>query len=267
MKMTFTDMLGRTLQPDFPPQRIVSLFPSQTFLLASLGLDEEVVGLTRFCKYPEGWKKRKRVVGGTKDFRQDRIEALKPDLILANKEENTKEGIEALAEKFPVYVSDVVSWDDNLRFTEDIGRLTGRIDKASEILEQMEAKRKKIAELTGEKRRVAYFIWKDPWMLAGKNTFIDTMLSLNGWENIARSDEPRYPAIDIEEVKKRRPQLILLASEPYPFKEKHRGFFEQNFPGVRVLNVPGEPFTWFGSYPLKGFDYFEKFQKIINDAY
>ncbi len=258
-------MLGRNLILPHPAKRIVSLFPSQTYLLWSLGLDREVLGITRFCKYPSEWKQSKKRVGGTKDFHFERIAALNPDLILANKEENTKEGVEKLARIFPVYVSEVISEQDNIRWIRDIGILTGKERNAQQIIDRLNAQfqihKKNIKPL-----KTAYFIWKDPYMLAGKNTFIDTMLSLNGFENIALENEARYPALSLDTIAERNPQLILLASEPYPFKEKHRLEIQKFFPRSLILNVSGEPFTWFGSYPLTAFDYFSEIRKKINHA-
>ncbi len=264
MSVELTDMLGRKISLPRPAQKIVSLFPSQTHLLWTLGLDKEVVGITRFCKYPPQWKKTKRRVGGTKDFKHERIDELKPDLILANKEENTKEGVEALAKEYPVYVSDVTTWEDNLQFIRDTGRLTGKISEAENIIEKLQKKRG--SWKSGIVLKTAYLIWKDPYMIAGKNTFIDTMLQINGFENIATQTEDRYPAMDLKIIAERNPDLILLASEPYPFKEKHKQALSKIFPGAIILNVSGEPFTWFGSYSLFAFDYFSEIRKKIDHA-
>ena len=114
MKRAFTDQLGRTISVDFPPQRIISLVPSQTELLAHLGLDEETVGITRFCVHPEAWFRNKGRVGGTKQLNLDAIGALQPGLLIGNKEENDKQQIEGLAEKYPVWLSDVKTLEDAL---------------------------------------------------------------------------------------------------------------------------------------------------------
>lgn len=258
--MHITDATGFILEFDRPFKRLVSLFPSQTFLLWHLGLDDEVKGITRFCKYPPHWRKQKRVVGGTKDAKIDRILALEPDLVLANKEENTKETVEELRRHVPVYTSEVVTWDDNLRFIRQTGMLTGREAEAGKLIRQVETKRRAWQERQGNQRRQAlYFIWRKPWMTAGTGTFIHTMLHMAGFENLTRA--PRYPMWDESELAEMHPEVVLLSSEPFPFKEKHADELRAFFPEAEFLLVEGEPFTWFGAYPLQAFDYFANLQQ------
>lgn len=133
----FSDHIGNIISVPYPPATIVSLVPSQTELLASLGLDKQVAGITKFCVYPAGWLKTKRIVGGTKNFHFDVIDELKPDIILANKEENYREGIEQLKVNYPVWVSDINTWDDSLSMIRDIGLLTGKEREAANILERV----------------------------------------------------------------------------------------------------------------------------------
>ncbi|NPA42435.1 MAG: ABC transporter substrate-binding protein [Chlorobi bacterium] len=267
--MILIDATGTPVFLPRPPRRIVSLFPSQTHLLAELGLDDEVVGITRFCKYPEGWKKRKRVVGGTKDVHIDRVAALEPDLILANKEENTREAVEALRQIAPVYVSEVHSWEDNLDFVRAVGILTGRENRARSLVEAMEAERRSYTdEFSGTPRKALYFIWRNPWMTAGSPTFIDTMMRLAGFENLTPPEKGRYPAWEEDELKTIDPEVILLCDEPFPFKpEKHLDEVRTLFPAADILFVRGEPFTWFGAYPLRAFDYFRELQTRLNHAH
>ncbi|MEJ7684745.1 MAG: helical backbone metal receptor [Segetibacter sp.] len=97
MEVSVTDKLNNSINLSFFPKRIVSLVPSQTELLYSLGLDEEVIGITKFCIHPDKWFRSKQHVGGTKTVKKDVVKALQPDLIIANKEENVKEQIEELA--------------------------------------------------------------------------------------------------------------------------------------------------------------------------
>src|SRR5579872_378234 len=109
---SFTDQLGRTITLDQPPVRIISLVPSQTELLYDL--DADVVGITKFCVHPSAWFREKPRIGGTKNIHPDRIAALRPDLIIANKEENDRGQIEALAAQYPVWVSDIHNLTDAL---------------------------------------------------------------------------------------------------------------------------------------------------------
>jgi len=267
--MKITDAIGNTLILTQPSKRIVSLFPSQTHLLWKLGLDEEVVGITRFCKYPPQWKKEKRIVGGTKDIKIERVAALYPDLILANKEENTKEIVEQLQNVATVYVSDVKNWEDNLNYVKAIGKLTGKETEAHHWTKKMQQSRDTYRQQYGNRRRTAlYFIWRNPWMTAGKNTFIDTMLLEAGFENLTPASKGRYPTWEEEELKALNPEIVLLCDEPFPFHPaKHHEEIKTLFPTSRILFVHGEPFTWFGVYPAEAFTYFSKLQKTLNHAY
>ena len=126
----FTDQLGRTVDLPNPPQRIISLVPSQTELLYSLGLGEAVVGITRFCTHPETWFRQKARIGGTKAIDPARVDALRPDLIIANKEENEKPQVEALATRYPVWTSDIKTLDDALDMIRSIGAITAKLRPA-----------------------------------------------------------------------------------------------------------------------------------------
>src|SRR6267154_5849608 len=120
------DQLGSSVAFNFPPQRIISLVPSQTELLFDLGLGEQVVGITKFCIHPKDWSTVKTKIGGTKKFQFDTIDALQPDLILGNKEENYEAGIHLLAAKYPVWMSDIASWESAMEMILSLGDLTGK---------------------------------------------------------------------------------------------------------------------------------------------
>lgn len=139
------------------PRRIVSLVPSQTELLYDLGLEEETVGITKFCIHPEAWFRSKARVGGTKNVDIDKVRALQPDLIIANKEENVKEQIEALADIAPVWVSDIQDLDDALDMIRSIGHITGRQEKAELIAKLIGHRFNELQlHLTGSKRSAHY---------------------------------------------------------------------------------------------------------------
>lgn len=256
MEKQFTDHIGRTVNIPYPPKRIVSLVPSQTELLHYLGLETEVVGITKFCIHPIDWHQNKTRVGGTKSVKLDVIEALQPDLIIANKEENEQEQIEALSEKYPVWVSDIYSLNDALKMITDVGLLTNTEAKANQLAVNI----KQLFSTLPEPKhtyRTAYFIWQKPYMLAGSNTFIDDMLKRCGFEN-AFADKRRYPEINEEQLKEVNPELILLSSEPYPFKEKHIEQFKGLCPNATIKIVDGELFSWYGSRLLQSPNYFKK---------
>lgn len=256
MSRRLIDMLGRTITVPDTPQRIVSLVPSQTELLYDLGLEEEVVGITRFCIHPERWFRVKARVGGTKDVSPKRVAALQPDLILANKEENVREQIEALSEIAPVWVSDIQTLGDALQMIREVGKLTGRAAKGEEISGNIESGFVSLGKAKAV-QRVAYAIWRNPWMWAGGDTFIDEMLRRCGWENVL-AENARYPEVSLEEIAALHPDRVLLSSEPYPFAEKHLAEVQAAIPGAKVELVDGELFSWYGSRLLQSPAYFQK---------
>ncbi len=245
--------------------RIISLVPSQTELLFDLGLDEEVIGITKFCIHPQQWFRNKTRVGGTKNINEKIIDQLSPDLIIANKEENVKEQIEDLAGKYDVWVSDVNDLNDALNMINDIGKLTARREAASVLAFKIKQGFEDLKKNYLNKRKIsaAYFIWKDPYMLAGGDTFINDMMPYCGLENIY-GDKKRYPLISLEEIKEKKCELILLSSEPYPFKQKHKEEIQSQFPKIKIELVDGEMFSWYGSRLLKSINYFQSFVNKMN---
>lgn len=262
MQKSFTDQLGREINISFPPQRIISLVPSQTELLFDLGLSIEIVGRTKFCIHPETQVRPVPKIGGTKNLNLDLIRSLKPDLIIANKEENEKGQIEELMAEFPVWISDIDHMEDAKDMILQIGTLVNRQPEAAYLNHLIHAGFNDLQTLALQHNinaRVAYFIWKDPFMLAGKDTFIDDLLRINGMENVM--SDSRYPVCSEEELKRLNPQWVFLSSEPYPFKETHIEAFRAIWPRARVRIVDGEMFSWYGSRLVKAVQYFFEFQK------
>lgn len=231
-----------------PPRRIVSLVPSQTELLADLGLDDEVVGLTRFCVHPVDWRTQKQIVGGTKQVNLEHIRDLGPDLILANLEENTREMVEALDAIAPVYVTDVKTVPDALAMIRIIGQMTSRGDKADALALDTEAAFAALPSF--EPLRAAYLIWQDPTMTVGHDTFIHDVMARAKLINVF-GGEMRYPEITDDELVAAQPDVLLLSSEPFPFREKHLSTFSRLLPDATVQLVDGELFSWYGSRLLK----------------
>lgn len=254
--MEVIDQLGRKLQIDKSLKRIVSLVPSQTELLVDLGLEDSIVGITKFCVHPQSLRKNKMIVGGTKKVHFDKIKALRPDIIICNKEENTEEMVIELQKIAPVWVSDIIDITTNNKMISQLGLLFSVSDKASVIIEAINSELKDFQQFVYNKpvRRVAYLIWKNPYMAAGGNTFIDFLLKLNTFENIFSYKESRYPEIKLEELKEA--ELILLSSEPFPFNEKNVLKIEDTL-AKEVRLVDGEYFSWYGSRLKKAFSYFK----------
>jgi ABC-type Fe3+-hydroxamate transport system substrate-binding protein len=261
------------LPGDLPylPKRIISLVPSQTELLADLGLEEETVGITKFCVHPQNWFKTKQRVGGTKTISPAVIKALQPDLIIANKEENVKRQVEALARDYPVWLTDVNNLQDALKMIEDIGALTGKQTEAKALTTSVKDNFANLEEnkTLRPKLKTAYLIWQKPYMTVGSDTFINDMLIHCGFENIFENRK-RYPEIDIAELQTANPQdpvgcqLLLLSSEPYPFKQKHIDELNDQLPGTKIILVDGEFFSWYGSRLLKAPAYFSELIKTMS---
>ncbi|MDX5347957.1 MAG: helical backbone metal receptor, partial [Hymenobacteraceae bacterium] len=241
----FTDQMNRQVSLPQPPHRIVSLVPSQTELLFDLGLEERVVGVTKFCIHPQEKVQQKTKIGGTKNFNFEKIDELKPDLVIGNKEENYQEGIEKLAEKYPVWMSDIFTLDDALEMMQQIGKLTQTEAKANELAEEISRQFSQLRPCSCP-LRTAYFIWKNPYMSIGHHTFIDHILQRCGFFNVF-AENARYPEVTPEQLQQAKPELILLSSEPYPFKEKHIAEFKELCPQAQVKVVDGELFSWYGS--------------------
>lgn len=242
------------------PQRIVSLVPSQTELLFELGLAGCIAGITKFCIHPAEQCKHKPRIGGTKNINFEKIDRLQPDLILANKEENYKEGIERLQQNYKVWVSDIYTLEDALQMIRQVGVLTGTTEKAAGIAEKIEAGFGKLQQ--GTRKKVAYLIWQHPYMVAGSHTFIDDMLNRCGFENVF-SGQSRYPEVTADMLAAAQAEYIFLSSEPYPFKEKHISAFRQISPQSNILIVDGEMFSWYGSRLILSVEYFRRLIKEL----
>lgn len=261
----FKDQIGRTISLERTPDRIVSLVPSQTELLCDLGLANQIVGLTRFCVHPSYIKSKKTIVGGTKQIRIKKIAALDPDIICCNKEENTREMVLGLEQIAPVHVSDIYTVSDSLALMKEYGEIFDRIEVAAGLVEEIEQEYNNFLSFASSQPvlKVGYFIWKDPWMVAAGNTFINHLLEVNNFQNVFSGLE-RYPEISIEDFKKAEtPDIIFLSSEPYPFKEEHLAEMEKTFPESKVMLVDGEYFSWYGSRLKKAFGYFRDLRSEI----
>jgi ABC-type Fe3+-hydroxamate transport system substrate-binding protein len=247
--LKFIDQMQREVEAPVFPSRIISLVPSQTELLFDLGLEERIVGITKFCVHPAQDVKQKKKIGGTKNFHLDRIDALQPDLILGNKEENYEAGIHALAQKYPVWMSDITTLEDALQMIAQVGYLTQKVSEASLLIESIASEFELLAQKTAlnqQKKRVVYLIWKNPWMCVGSDTFIQDMLVKCGFENVFAL-ESRYPVISLDTLQNLQPDVILLSSEPFPFKEQDAKHLKEICPKAQVRLVNGEMFSWYGS--------------------
>lgn len=251
----FTDQTGYTIQLDSSPKRIVSLVPSQTELLYALGMEEKVVGITKFCIHPEHWFRNKTRIGGTKGIHAEKIFSLQPDLVIANKEENLQAEVELLRTRVPVWTSDIDTLDAALEMIQQVGMLTGENEKAAALIQQISSAFNQLKPASNP-AKVAYLIWKKPYMTVGQDCFISDMLKKCGFTP-AFDHFQRYPEISEADLQAAAPEVIFLSSEPYPFKEKDINALQQLLPASRILLVDGEMFSWYGSRLKEAPEYFQ----------
>ncbi len=259
MNKILADQLGTLHNFESPPKRIVSLVPSQTELLFELGLETQIVGITKFCVHPYHFKTTKKIVGGTKKVNFQKIKELEPDIVICNKEENTKEIVEEINKICPVWVTDIRQIEDNFQMISDFGQLFNCRTEAQKWLDKLQFALEDFKSFIKEKpiQKVAYFIWKDPYMVAGSDTYIDQLLQLNHFDNIY-ANRTRYPEVELRKIRlEGDPDLVLLSSEPYPFKEEDAFEIGRFTHHAKTVFVDGEMFSWHGSRLLKAFSYFK----------
>lgn len=261
--MQTTDQIGNSITITAPPQRIVSLVPSITELLVDFGLEDQLVGVTKFCVHPERIRKEKTIIGGTKNINIDRITELQPDLIIANKEENVKEQVDELMESHTVYVSDITTRAEGIAFVESIGAVVGKEDEATEIAEQLRLRQPLQKDNLPS---TLYLIWRKPYMAAGGDTYIHDMLDHYGYANCLH-DQHRYHELSKDRIQELNPQVVMLSSEPYPFGEKHITEIQTLLPEAQVVLVDGEAFSWYGTRELKVGRYYEELgDKMVSEG-
>lgn len=258
--MEFTDQLGRTINLSKLPERIVSLVPSQTELVFDLGLEQELVGITKFCIHPSHLLRDKKIVGGTKQLKPDEIARLKPDLILANKEENREEDILELSKSFPVWVSDVDSVKSGLAMIRQVGQLTGKKLEAGNLAEAIEQAFNQLP--FSPDYSAIYLIWDRPMMGVGGDTYISDCMEKAGFSN-SLGQMKRYPEIQLETLQELKPDFVFLSSEPYPFGLTHLVRLQEKLQHSKVVLVDGEMFSWYGSRMLDAAKYFRKLRTEI----
>ncbi|MDV7185984.1 helical backbone metal receptor [Lutibacter sp. TH_r2] len=266
---TIKDQIGREILLKSTPKKIVSLVPSQTELLYDLALENEIIGITNFCVHPFNLKSTKVIVGGTKKVDYEKIKELKPDFILCNKEENSYEMLPELEKIAPTYFSDVNTIQDSIDLILHLGSILNRRTESDNMAHKIEYKLADFKEYMKNKpiRKVAYFIWANPWMVAGNDTYINEILKLNKFDNIY-GHMSRYPKINIEKIRwEGDPDVLIFSSEPYKFEDKHAmeiGSFTNR--SITVFG-DGEMFSWFGSRMLLAFDYFKELHKKLESHF
>lgn len=259
--MEFKDQMNNIIRMDKYPSRIISLVPSQTELLFDLGLDAEVAGITRYCIYPPDKTDKRIKIGGPKKFQFEVIDKLQPDLIIGNKEENYPEGIQQLQEKYPVWMSDIATLEDAFLMIWSVGELVNKGENSRQIIDEIKTRMDRLESYPLMK--VVYFIWKDPYMVAGGNTFITNMLYKCGLINIF-SSTGSYPKVTLDQIDEA--EVILLSSEPYPFSQQDIEIFRKKYPNLPVLLVDGTMFSWYGSRLKYAATYYRTLREEIRNC-
>lgn len=260
-----TDALERRIVLAGPPKRIISLVPSLTDLLHELGLNDEVVGLTRFCERPEDWRETKTIVGGTKQVDAEQVAAVQPDLILANQEENTKADVQALSRYAPVYVTDVSTVAEATSMIRRVGALVDREERARQMATTITERFAALPEWSS--LRVAYLIWRDPYMTVGGDTFIHDVLRHGGFTS-PWAQETRYPEITSDDLAAADLGAILCSTEPFPFhqKEVFTDDLRAACPNTPVHMVDGQLFSWYGPRLLDTPDYLRELRATLEEG-
>ena len=210
----FTDEIGRKVRIPHSPKRIVSMAPSITEILFTLGLDEEIAGVTDFCNYPEAALTKQRV-GGFVNPSIEKIVSLKPDLILGIRDGNRMDTIHRLDDLgFSVYVVDPAGFDGVVKTIQNIGEVVRRREKATEIVRRIAKKKEVVVKLTRSlpKPKVFFQLGFSPIVTVGRGTLGDDLIRLAGGRNISENESGSYPAYGVETVLSKAPEVIILSS-------------------------------------------------------
>lgn len=261
----FEDACGRKVAVPNSPQRIVCLCPSLTETLFALGLGSRVVGRTRYCIHPAEAVASVAVVGGTKNIDFKALQQTRPDLIIAEKEENRREDVEAMAQNWPVYVCDIQNLEQAFSAIGQLGVLTGKSELAAQQVADIQTAWRGVPRLV-QPLRVLYLIWRKPWMAAGSDTYIDAVLQRAGMVNVATSLAGRYPQIASEDLAGLGADVCLLSSEPYPFKHQHCAELSALMPDTQMRLVDGEMFSWYGTRMLPAAAYMATLLQELSDG-
>jgi ABC-type Fe3+-hydroxamate transport system substrate-binding protein len=243
--------------------RIVSLCPSLTELVFDLGLGDSLVGRTKFCVHPEGRVDAVEKVGGTKNPKLDRIIQLAPDIVLLNQEENRREDAQALeAAGITCHVSFPHTALETAEMVRSIAKAVDAPSEGERIARDIETRHARVTTAASARppASYAYLIWRDPWMTINADTFVSALLGDAGGRNVFASRSDRYPTISANDLRDAKPDVVLLSTEPFPFKDAHADELSDSsgIPRDRFRIVDGELLSWHGSRTPAGIDYAEQ---------
>jgi ABC-type Fe3+-hydroxamate transport system substrate-binding protein len=247
------DDLGREVVLPGPARRIICLVPSITETLFAFGAGDRVAGVTDYCIHPAAGVAGKPRLGGTKNADLDKILGLRPDLVIANVEENRRHQIQKLENAgITVFVTFPKTVDGAVKMMRDMAALTDAFEAAEPVLRDIEEAQAVLQSRAPTVRpRVLCLIWKNPYMSINRDTFVDSIMRECGGRNVFEDRVERYPVIDISDAAAQSPEVILLPTEPYHFVESDKPEFDAlgDVPAVRngrVHIVEGELLSWYG---------------------
>ena len=256
------DAIGARHAPVTTPPRIVSLAPSITELLFTLGLEQQIVGRTHYCIHPQPAVATIPSVGGTKKVNQARLRAVQPTHVIVNVDENPRELAEQLmADGVQVIVTHPLAPEDNVSLYRLIGGVFNRRVEAEALAARFEQGLTALRQVAWPRRRVLYLIWRQPWMGVSRDTYIARMLALVGWETLLAESESRYPVLAINRMLLDAADLILFSSEPYRFQPADLETFAHDYdcPLDKLRLIDGEMTSWYGSRAIAGLNYLAQF--------
>lgn len=240
-------------------RRIVSLVPSLSETVCDLGLRDELIACTKFCIEPKDLHRSCTLVGGTKDFDVAQILSLNPTHILCNQEENPKAPVEELMKHVPTSVTFPKSPKDVPAMLRDIGDFLAARDPFERAARELEGAMQALQLLP--RQRFLYFIWRQPYMIAGRDTYISRFLEQWGWENAAPKDE-RYPSLEPNEITAAKADLILFSSEPFPFRKRDADRLRTEIADCPpIYRIDGQMLSWFGTRTVKAWAMMEEIRR------
>jgi ABC-type Fe3+-hydroxamate transport system substrate-binding protein len=257
--MNLIDAIGQNHEPA-SGARIVSLVPSLTELLFELGLGAQVVGRTAWCVRPSPAIRKIKSLGGPKRINMRRLADIAPTHVLLNIDENPKEMADEIARLgIRTVVTHPIAPEDNPPLYRLIGGVFGRARETERLAERFGVARARLAQAAKAlpARRVVYLIWMNPWMTVSDDTYIARTLAAANWRTLGHDPERRYPTIEIDPAIIDDADMILFATEPFPFKQRHIDDFVRDFPNAagKARLVEGDLLSWYGSRAIAGLDY------------
>ncbi|MBI2219227.1 MAG: ABC transporter substrate-binding protein, partial [Candidatus Rokubacteria bacterium] len=211
---TVKDMVGRDVLVASSAPRVVSLVPSITETLYTIGAEDQLVGVTTSCDFPAAAAAKPKV-GGLVNPSLEAIARLQPDLVLATTEGNRETTIQQLdALGIPTYVVRPNTFDGVLESIARLGRLTGHEPRAKTLVAELRRRAARVTEaVKGRTRpRVLYLVWPDPLVVPGRDTLLTELIQMAGGESVSAGESIKWPRLSLEHAVMTAPEVIVSGS-------------------------------------------------------